>query len=157
MQKTPLILKRLSIRKMPGLTQGLPEYENFAGNINIIAGPNASGKSSTARIIQQIIWHNKTQGIQAESSLLIDKIPWDIKIDSNNISIQRNGVKDELTGLPAAEDSGRYMLALHELFNENEGNLAKKIVKESIGGVDLDEAKNNLGYSDNIKIKSVNE
>ncbi len=157
MQKTPLILQELSLRKMPGLPKGLPAYKDLATNINIVAGPNASGKSSTAWLIQQIIWHNKTQGIQADSLLNINKERWEVKIDSKNITILRAGIKDELTGLPAAEDSSRYMLALHELFAEDEGGLAKKIVKESIGGVDLDKARENLGYSGDIKRKAIGE
>ncbi len=157
MQKTPLILQELSIRKMPGLPQGLKPYKDLATNINIIAGPNASGKSSTARLIQQIIWHNKTQGIRADSLLNINKERWEVKIDSKNITLLRDGIKDELTGLPAAEDSNRYMLALHELFAEDEGGLAKKIVKESIGGVDLDKARENLEYSGDIKRKGISE
>jgi len=157
MQKNPLIIKKLSIRKMPGLPQGLPAYNDLTSNINIIAGPNASGKSSTARLIQQIIWHNKTQGIQADSLLNINKERWDVKIDSKNITILREGIKDELTGLPAAEDSNRYMLALHELFVEDEGGLAKKIVKESIGGVDLDKARENLEHSNKINNTNVGE
>ncbi len=157
MKKAPFILKELSINKMPGFIRGLDKFEDLAANINIIAGPNASGKSSTARIIQQIIWHNKTKGLVVDGSVEIEDEPWEIKIDSDNIKIQRDGKDDEFVGLPAVEESSRYMLALHELVMDDEDNLAKEIVKQSIGGYDLDSAQENLGYSSSIKNKSASE
>lgn len=157
MQKIPFILKDLSIQKMPGFPRGLEAYKDFAANINIIAGPNASGKSSTARIIQKVIWRNHTDGIHAESSTKIDKEYWDIKIDSRNIKVQRDGKDDELVGLPAVEGSNRYVLALHELVKEKDEELAKEIVRQSIGGYNLEKAQQNLGYADLIKSKGAAE
>lgn len=157
MKKTPFILKELSIHKIPGFPRGLDTFENLAAEINIVAGPNASGKSSTARIIQQLIWHNRTKGLDIEGSVEIDGEPWEIKIDSDNIKIQRDGKDDDLTGLPAVEECNRYMLALHELVKEDEDDLARQIVKESIGGYDLDLAQENLGYLSAIKNKAASE
>ena len=157
MQKVPFILKELSIQKLPGFPRGLEEYKGFAANINIIAGPNASGKSSTARIIQKVIWRNHTDGIHVESSTEIDQEYWDIKIDSGNVKVQRDGKDDELAGLPAVEGSNRYMLALHELVKEKDEEIANEIIRQSIGGYNLEEAQQNLGYADIIKNKGVTE
>ena len=150
MEKVPFIIKELSIRKMPGLDQGLEKYEGFSPNINIIAGPNASGKSSTARMIRQIISRDDTSRIQADSTIHIDQEPWYINIDSRQVTVQRNGIDDQLTGLPPAEVHDRYMLAFHELVNQEEKDLARAIVRESIGGYDLDRARRELNYSDGI-------
>ncbi len=49
------------------------------------------------------------------------------------------------------------MLALHELVIENEDDLAREIIKQSIGGYDLDSAKENLQYSHAIKNKASSE
>jgi len=150
MEKVPFILKELSIRKMPGLPSGLKSYKELSPNINIIAGPNASGKSSTARMIQQIIRRNNTERMQARSVVEIDRENWQVNIDSRHIKVQREGVDAQLTGLPPAETEGRYMLAFHELVNEEEQGLAKQILKESVGGFDLDQAMQDLNYSENI-------
>ena len=153
--KTPFILKRLRISKMPGFPHGLDGYENLADGINIIAGPNASGKSSTARIIQQLIWRNRTEGLQAEGTVNIGNEPWELKIDSNHIRVQRNGQDEELSVLlPPAESNNRYMLALHELVTENEDDLARQIARESIGGFDPDQAAMNLEYGPTVRNKS---
>ncbi|MCK4922473.1 MAG: hypothetical protein KAS71_15580, partial [Bacteroidales bacterium] len=77
MQKLALILKELSIQKISGFPEGMKSYKDFASNINIIAGPNASGKSSTARIIKKLIWPDNTNGIFAESSAKIENENWD--------------------------------------------------------------------------------
>ncbi|HUZ61426.1 MAG TPA: hypothetical protein VMU83_21805 [Hanamia sp.] len=151
------ILKVLSVQKMPGFPRGLETIKNLAPNINIIAGPNASGKSSTARIIQQVIWRSHVNSIQVESSFKINDESWEIKIDSGSIVLQRDGIDAELIGLPAFEESGRYMLALHELVEEEDGQLARQIVKESIGGYDLEKAGERLGYSGNIKNRGASQ
>ena len=151
MGKIPFILKKLSIQKMPGFPMGLSEYKELSPNINIVFGPNGSGKSSTARIIPKLIWRNLTDGIQVESSVDLDHKPLEIKIDSGKVIVQSNGVKADVLGLPAEEESGRYMLALHELVKEDDKALAQQIVKESIGGYDLELAQRNLGYADNVR------
>ena len=157
MEKVPFILKELSIRKMPGLPSGLKPYKGLSSNINIIAGPNASGKSSTARMIQQIIRQNNTDQTQVGSVVKIDRENWQINIDSKHIKVQREGVDSQLTGLPPAETEGRYMLAFHELVNQEEQGLAKQILKESVGGFDLDQAMKELKYSENITTTRASE
>lgn len=157
MEYPSFIIKEISIQRMPGFPRGLETYKDLSPYINIIAGPNGSGKSSTARIIQYIIWRHQTDGIQAESSFMIDRDTWEIKIDSRNIILQKNGVNDELTGLPPSEESGRYILALHDLVKGDDNDLAKQIFKESIGGYDLDKAQGSLGYGDIIKNRGAAE
>lgn len=157
MQKIPFIFKELSIKKMPGLPGGLKEYKKFSSHINIIAGPNASGKSSTARMIQQIISRNNTERMQAQSIVELGKENWQINIDSNHIQVQREGNEDQLTGLPSVETQERYMLAFHELVNHKEQDLARQIIRESIGGYDLDQARNQLGYEDATFKKNISQ
>ncbi len=157
MEKVPFILKELSIRKMPGLPAGLKSFKEFAPNINIIAGPNASGKSSTARMIQQIIRRNSTERMQARSVVEIGRENWQVNLDSKYIKVQREGVDAQLTGLPPAETEERYLLALHELVNQEEQGLAKQILKESVGGFDLDQAMQELNYSENITTTRTSE
>lgn len=157
MKKVPYILKNLTIYKMPGFPRGMDTLDDLAANINIIAGPNASGKSSIARIIQQLIWHNKTKRLNIDGSVVLDGETWEIKIDSDKITIQRDGKDDELSGIPASEGQDRYSLALHELVQANEDDLATEIVKQSIGGYDLDAAKQNLSYSPTTKNKAASQ
>ncbi len=157
MGKIPFIIEDLSIHKMPGLPKGLKPYKNFSPNINIIAGPNASGKSSTARAIKQIIWRNDAARITATSKAKINAENWHIQIDSNHVAVQKNGVDTPLTGLPAEEAKDRYMLALHELVRIEEKDLAQQIIQESLGGYNLEHARQELQYNDNIPNKQIAE
>ena len=142
---------------MPGFPKGLPEYSDLSPNINIIAGANASGKSSTARVIQEMIWKKRSSAIQAEASASTGLDVWDLKLDSGRTWTQKNGADQEIVGLPPAESGSRYMLALQDLIREDEQGLAKHIVQESIGGYDLDQAESSLGYSYNVKSKACSE
>ncbi len=146
MKKPALIIKELSIYKMPGFPTGMESISSLASNINVIAGPNASGKSSTARIIQDMIWKQNIERIHLETKLSINKEAWDIKIDNGHYSSQRNGVDDTLSSIPAYDESKRYFLALHELIREDDKNLAAEILRETIGGYDLQKAQQTLGF-----------
>ena len=146
MKKPALIIKELSIYKMPGFPSGMKSISSLANNINVIAGPNASGKSSTARIIQDMIWKQNIERIHLESKLSIDDKIWDIKIDNGHYSSQCDGVDDTLPSIPAYDESKRYFLALHELIREDDKNLAEEILRETIGGYNLQEAHQTLGY-----------
>ena len=146
MNKPALIIKELSLKKMPGFPSGMKSISSLAININVIAGPNASGKSSTARIIQDMIWKQNIERIQLQSRLSIDEKIWDINIDNGHYSSQCNGIDDTLPSIPAYDESKRYFLALHELIREDDKNLAAEILRETIGGYNLQEAHNALGY-----------
>ena len=157
MKKVPYILKDLTIRKMPGFPNGLATLNDLAANVNIITGANASGKSSTARMIQEIIWEEKTSGVVVEGSVILGEDSWEIKLDSGIARVQRNGQDDQFSGLPTAEGKHRYLLALHNLVEGKEVDLAKEIAKYSIGGYDLDAAYKSLNYSSKTLIRSNSE
>ncbi|HYW35037.1 MAG TPA: hypothetical protein VE868_06490, partial [Balneolaceae bacterium] len=157
MKKESFEIKELNIRKMPGLPEGLTPYRELSPQINIIAGPNASGKSSTARAIQQLIWGNKTSELQIEGKVDIGDEPWAVKINSNNVEVTHKGQTETFSGLPAVEAQSRYMLALHNLITADEKNLAKTILQESIGGYDIERASEELEYSPTTYNRSINE
>src|SRR6056297_89788 len=146
----PFILKKLAISRMPGFDRGMKTYNDFARHINIVAGPNASGKSSTARIIRQLVWRDVTGGIRAEGSADIDGNKWDIIINSHSVLVQQEGIDTELKGLPAKESSGRYELALHKLVLERDEEIAQEIARLASGGYNLGMAESQLGYSSRI-------
>lgn len=156
MESQSFILKDLSVQKTPGLPRGLPPFR-FATNINVVFGVNGSGKSSTARAIRQLIWRHELAGITAETAVAIGTDIWDIKLDGNRATVQRNGVDEALVGLPASEASHRYLLALHELVGGHDSDLAAEIIRLSIGGYDLEKARATLQYAAGPRWKNTNE
>ena len=157
MEKSPFIVKKLFIQRMPGFRSGIKRFENLAEKINIIAGPNASGKSSTAKAIREVIWqNNKTQDLSAEAWVKVNEDDWKIEIDYNHAKTQRNG-KDDVLHVPRVEHSMRYMLSLHQLIKEEESDLAKEIAREASGGFDLEATYETLNYVDKAKTLNIGE
>jgi DNA repair exonuclease SbcCD ATPase subunit len=148
--KKSLKIKELSIGRMPGFRSGMAPFNDFSPNINIITGPNAAGKSTAARAIQKLIWQNDTDQTQIDGQAEIGDEPWTIRIDSSRHIVQRRGVDDEMSGIPASEGRNRYMLALHELIKDDGEDLAQRIIRESVGGYDPDSAGQELKYSERI-------
>ena len=142
---------------MSYLFEGCPVFDpewrplnDFSPNINIITGPNAAGKSTTARAIQKLIWQQDTDRIQIDGDAEIGNEPWTIRIDTNRHVVQRRGVDDEMSGIPSAEGQNRYMLALHELIKDDGEDLAQRIIRESVGGYDPDRAGEELKYGNGV-------
>ncbi|TVR39592.1 MAG: hypothetical protein EA394_09405 [Bacteroidia bacterium] len=154
MKNEPLILQELSVKKMPGLPHGLEKYTGFKPNLNIVAGPNASGKSSTAVLIQKMIWQRETDGISAFGRFLLGKDNWTIRVDGTSVRSERNGVPAALPDLPPPESYHRYIFALHQLVMADEQDAAKHIARLTVGGYDLESACQQLEYKDEIKRKT---
>lgn len=148
--KKTLKIKELSIGRMPGFRSGMAPFNDFSPHINIITGPNAAGKSTAARAIQKLIWQQDTDLIQIDGQAEIGDEPWTIRIESSMHIVQRKGVDDEMSGIPAPEERSRYMLALHELIKDDGEDLAHRIIRESVGGYDPDRAGGELDYNDRI-------
>ncbi|MFO8087023.1 MAG: hypothetical protein R6T91_04340 [Bacteroidales bacterium] len=152
MQKVVLKIQKLKIHRMPGLPNGLIALDNLAPNINVIFGENTSGKSSTARMIQKIIWPENTKRHRAESTVLLNDTSHNIYIES-----EQTGGNENIAGIPASENKQYYMLALHELLFEKESNLAKTIMNQAIGGFDLNKAAQQLNYDFKTSKKNISE
>ena len=153
--KKPLQIKDLSISRMPGFSDGMKPFKDFSEGINIIAGPNASGKSTTAHAIQKLIWQNDAGRVKIGGHASLNGDSWTLRVDSGQKICQRNGVPDEISGIPAAEEQNRYMLALHTLMTANGKDLAKQIIRESVGGYDPEKAADNLGYSSKVSTTGI--
>lgn len=156
--KKAYLFKSLSIHKIPGFPRGMKEIEDFSENINLVVGPNASGKSSTARALQQLIWYNEGGSKdRLEAKVVLGEENWNIERDFGKRLVQKNRKDAEMAGIPASEGKSRYLLALDSMMYEEESDLAKEIVKQSIGGYDLDAARDRLRYSLHIYGKGIGE
>jgi uncharacterized protein YhaN len=158
MKKKHLIIKTLQIDKMPGFPNGLPPFSQLSEHINIISGPNASGKTSTARMIKTALWpENMSSGLYLDCKMQVDKELWSVKIESGKTLSTRNGNPDSFSELPPSSSQSRYFLSLHELIKSEDKHLAEQIIKESSGGYDLSKAAQKLNYSDSFSRSTINE
>ena len=150
----PFTLDRIHIRRTPGIqTPGLEIGDRLSPGINVIHGPNASGKSTTARCIGYLLWPDSMpQATVDEVSVVgqwVDRDNrWLVDLDHGGRRIQRDGVDDRFADLPPMTVRDRYHLALHDLIQQENTNatFAREILRESTGGYDLSSAEKELQF-----------
>ena len=142
----PIVIQSLAVKHTAGFPNERLRPMKFCPGLNIIIGPNASGKTTTARTLQTILW---PQTGQPETYLIAE-----LAYQQQQGRIVYAGGRctvDAALGLPAFGDasiSRRYMLAQHELLvaQETGEDFARSILKEARGGIDLEQARQSLGY-----------
>ncbi len=139
-----LTVRELTIKHTVGFPRaGLPTMR-FCDGLNIIYGPNASGKTTTARAIQALLW----PASDTQESFLTAEVAVDGQVGRYQcLGGARTG--EPALGYPG--DAGirhRYMLAQHELLTAGDAdtNFADLILQEARGGLDLQGAMAQLGY-----------
>lgn len=124
--------------------------EGFSPGINIIFGPNASGKSTTATALQELLWPDscgdRKRLIEGELSLGDEN--WSANLEPDHIEYSKNGEIKSFPSLGPIELRSRYHLSLHELLQEGTRNseFAKVISTASQGGYDILTAAEHLGF-----------
>jgi energy-coupling factor transporter ATP-binding protein EcfA2 len=140
-QRPELVISRLALRRLPGLTKPF-ELTSFSPGLNVVYGPNASGKTTTARAIGALLWpHTAWSGsISLAGQFALAGEEWRADLDAGRVRYQRAGNESNAPVLPPAEARDRYQLSLHDLLSADNGDLAREILRESAGGYDLGEA-----------------
>lgn len=144
------VFEKLEVLRAPGFEKGGFSVGELSPGINVIYGPNASGKTTMARAIQTLLWAQRPELGRAElvGHLRAEQTHWRVGFDRGRASFQREGIDSEAgPQTPPAEQRDRYYLSLHELLEANNASLASFIVNESAGGYDVGAARQNLGYS----------
>jgi hypothetical protein len=123
---------------MPGIPDGfvLPE---LSGGVTVVFGPNASGKSSTARAIEAALWPSRAarRDISVVAEYAMDGSRFRVEVDAGHVAVQRDGSDARAPELPAPELLHRYRLSLHELIASDNADFAREIARQSAGGYDL--------------------
>lgn len=134
-----LRFRSLSVRRMPGIRDSGFELDSLAPGVNVVFGPNASGKTTTARALETLLWPARAPDgsvwVSGTFDLAGDR--WSAELDAGRARLQRNG---EPTGAPhglPVEASSRYRLELRDLLEAEDRGLARAIGLESAGGYDL--------------------
>ncbi len=148
-----LFFKSLKIRRAPGFPDGLlaDGSDSLSEGINIITGPNSSGKTTTANLINDILWQNRSKGTSADGELVYKDQQWTFQKDSDYLRFYKNG---EIAATQWGADKltqQNYNLSLHNLINESDADLARIIERESVGGYDTEAAAADLSYSRSVR------
>ena len=150
MSEKALTLESLVVRRGHHFVAPGVELDALSPGINIIFGPNASGKTTLASAIRTLLWPEQPVLERAHLVGVFDEAGamWRLEFDDGRVSRQLDG--RDVTKSPSvagARGSDRYHLCLRELLATEGENFAAVILRESAGGYDVTQARETLGYS----------
>jgi hypothetical protein len=127
---------------MPGFEKKGFTLEDLSSGLNIIIGPNASGKTTACRAIQGLLWPEILEGI-SPIALIAEWIyngeRLRLEIEGRNSTCQRGGIPTDRPPLPAPHLAGCFTIGIDALFEggETDAKLADRVAREMAGGYDL--------------------
>ena len=134
-------LTRLKINALPGIEPGF-EFKPAAKGVNLVTGPNASGKSSLVRALAYLLQRRKTDplALSLEAHFDSNGTGWQVRRNGGQVVWTQNGETADQPALPAADQLGMYHLAMEHLLAENQDDksLAEELQIQLSGGVALD-------------------
>ena len=134
-------LRSLHIRRLPGIAPGFALNE-LAPGVNVIVGPNASGKSSLVRALRAVLYREEathgTVDLDAEfdtgdGSLHATRL-------GPQITWQRDGQTADAPTLPEHRFLSCFTLRIEDLLdqsNATDRDIAERLARELAGGYDL--------------------
>ena len=150
MKSPSLSFTDVTIREMPGFETGGFPIENLAPGINIIYGPNASGKSSLSRAMGVLLRAAEEHGGDCSlvGKLMVDGDSVLIDYRPGKVVTQHEGMEIPTQNLAPDAMEDRYILALADLLGDKDeaDELTSKILREASGGYDLAAAGEAAGF-----------
>lgn len=153
-------VENVDILRAPGFESRGFQVGDLSDGINVVYGPNASGKTTMALSLQELLWPGAVRnGSSLVGRLSLNGDEWRVETRDGSVSYQRNGQEANGPGLPPAEERDRYRLCLHDLLREDTRNesFAATIQRESAGGYDLSAAADSLGFDDSLNTRGIRE
>ncbi len=146
--KPALTFSALTVRRMPGFEREGFRLEGFAPGLTVIVGPNASGKTTTARALAALLWpaNAPRRKVSLTASFQIGVESWKGELDAGEARYRREGRDSALPPLPPADLEDRYRLPLERLLATEKDGLAAEVLRESAGGYDLSRAVQAAGF-----------
>lgn len=135
-----LAFSSLEIERMPGLP-GSIQLDDLAGGLVIIAGPNASGKTTSARAMNYLLWpevvdrdsrngHFKPHEISIHGTIKIGDENWISGYNFGSKIVQRESQAVDRLPVSPPEHRSRYNLWLSRLLADTDQEFARHILQD---------------------------
>ncbi|TDT41468.1 uncharacterized protein YhaN [Halospina denitrificans] len=135
-------LLQLRVTHLPGISEGI-SLEGFDPGLNLITGPNASGKSSLVRALHHLIDpHTATDegALTLQATFLAGTDRLVVTRTGRQVVWHKNGQSVEPPALPETEFVHCYWLSMADLLEEGqtEAAILDQLRRELAGGFDLE-------------------
>jgi len=139
-------LRSLQILRMPGFEIGGPALDELAPGLNLVLGPNGSGKTTSARAIRGLLWPGTLEGVrpvEVSGRFELDGEDLMIELSQGQLRCQRDGLEGPAPDLPPEHLAGCFTISVDDLFagSRTDSELAQRIALQMAGGYDLPSAR----------------
>jgi len=136
-------LRSLHIARLPGIRPGFT-LDEFAPGVNVVVGPNASGKSSLVRALRAALYRDESrhEGVHVEATFDDEDANGTLAAlrVGDDLHWQRDGSPGEAPALPERRFLSCYTLGVEDLLDdahETDTEIAERLARELAGGYDL--------------------
>ena len=128
---------------MPGLAA-----RDLGPGVNVVYGPNGQGKTTLARAIHGALWPETVAAARPSytAAFHVAGDDWRVEFDAGVARYHRGGAPADRLPLPDASYRDRYQLSLGDLLLADGDGFADVVRRDAAGGVDLDQARDELGF-----------
>lgn len=146
-------LTRLFLHRLPGFKHRGFKLNALSPKMNLVVGPNASGKTSICLAVQKLLWPQLNPSFlpcSIESEWEEGGTSFGMTIEDGIRTVSQGG-EEILDKLPDPSMASCFSLSIDELFNGQDEVFGEKIAKEMSGGYDIERAEKNLSVVPNAR------